>query len=441
MDVKIIPIERLSGELNAPPSKSYSHRAFFAASLAKGKSIIQNPLLSGDVEITINSLKNLGIKIYQKSRDEYVVEGMGGKFITPEKTINCGNSGTTIRILSSISLLLEGKLKLTGEFFNKHRPMNPLIDALKKLGVQTTFKDYTLHLERTRDECDDIEIPGNISSQFITSLLFIIPVLSCIDRKEIIIKVKCPISSYPYVQITMDVLNEFGIKIKEKIIENKEIRYKIPLNQKYLRSNFKIPGDFSSASFLMAAASITKKKSNLIIHDLNFKNPQGDKKIVELLNKMGANISVNEQKNVVMVDSGLEKYPLNGLKIDCQNIPDLFPILAVVGAFARDKTVLYNAQNLRYKESDRIKIISQELNKMGVNLIEETDRLTIFHCKNIRGININHEDDHRIAMALIIAAINANSPSIVRNVEIINDSFPNFLESIKKLGACYEILK
>jgi len=169
-------------------------------------------------------------------------------------------------------------------------------------------------------------------------------------------------------------------------------------------------------------------------------NSQGDKKIVEILRDMGANIAINENNNQIIINGDLTKYPLKGVEVDCRDIPDLFPILSVVGAFAEGKTVLYNAKNLRLKESDRISSMARELMKMGVDLVEEEDKLTIFHCDKLTGVNIDHENDHRVAMACTIAAIYASSNSQMSSTEIVKDSYPSFFDDLIKLGALLENL-
>ena len=164
-------------------------------------------------------------------------------------------------------------------------------------------------------------------------------------------------------------------------------------------------------------------------------NHQGDKKIVEILKEMGANIEFDETKKQVIINGGLSIHPLNGLEIDCSDIPDLFPILSVVGAFAKGKTVLYNARHLRLKESDRISSMTRELTKMGINVLEEDDKLTIFHCDKLKGVVFDHENDHRVAMACTIAALYATSNSKIRNIHIVKDSYPSFLDDLVKIGA------
>jgi len=200
-----------------------------------------------------------------------------------------------------------------------------------------------------------------------------------------------------------------------------------------------VPGDFSSIAFIIAAVVISKGDSLVIIKNLDFDKPQGDKRFINILKKMGADIEVNRTQGLLIVRGNLNKNVLKGIEIDCNGIPDLFPILCVIGAFATSKTILYNISTLKYKESDRIKVMARELKKMGVKVEYNEEILVIYHCDKLLGTFINHEYDHRIAMAFTIAALHANSKSRIKNAEIFYDSYPDFIQDMIKLGAKLEI--
>lgn len=436
MNLKINPITNsLNGEIIAPGSKSYSHRAFVAASLADGISIIKNPLTSGDVEITMNVLRSLGVKILKKMDNTYIVKTGKDSFRSYKKVLDCKNSGTTIRIFSALSLLFEDRLILKGEFFKLNRPILPLLEALKQLGADFKLSSTKLKIKRKKVFCNKIKIQGDESSQFITALLILCPQLKCENKDYIEIDLTTPLVSKPFVDITLDVLAAFGINIQA----NFEIgKFYITNNQTYRSQSYTIPGDFSSAAFILTAAVLSKKPSSIIVNNLSIKNSQGDKKIIDILTKMGANIKIEEEKDQVIINGDFKNLPLKGKEIDCTDIPDLFPVLSVIGIFAEGKTILYNASHLRLKETDRISIMARELRKMGVKVIEEDDKLTIFHCDKLNGIKIDHNDDHRIAMACSIAALYADSSSHILSSEIVNDSYPSFFEDLKELGAQIE---
>ena len=436
MNLKINPISNsLNGEIIAPGSKSYSHRAFIAASLADGISIIKNPLKSGDVEVTMNILKVLGVKILEKTDNTYIIKSGKASYRSYKKTLDCGNSGTTIRIFSALSLLFESGLSFSGEFFKLNRPILPLLKSLEQIGAVFKLSGGKLTIKRKKVLCNKIKIQGNISSQFITALLMLCPQLKCENKDFFEIELTTPLVSKPFVDITLDVLETFGINIQA----NFEIgRFYITNDQTYRSQSYTIPGDFSSAAFIIAAAILSKKPSSIIINNLSIKNSQGDKKILDILREMGASIKIEEEKDQITVIGDPKQHLLKGLEIDCIDIPDLFPVLAVIGAFAEGKTVLYNISHLRLKETDRIAAMARELGKMGVEFIEEEDKLTVFHCDKLNGIIINHNNDHRIAMACSIAALNAVSSSQIPNSEIVNDSYPSFFEDLKELGAQIE---
>lgn len=441
MNIKIVPISRLNGSVNAPSSKSYSHRAFFAAALSEGVSIIRNPLMSGDVAVTVDLLRKLGIKILKKEDNTYIVVRETKKLQPYEKFLDCKNSGTTIRFLSALSLLNNEGLSLSGKFLEKERPIIPLLEALKMIGAKYTQTGNKIHIRRVNNICDTISIAGNISSQFISALLMVCPILKCKNDCFIHINTTTPLVSYPYIQITKHVLDSFGINIQETIRPDLTANYSIRCAQTYRAQVYNVPGDFSSTAFLIAAVILTKNDSKLTIKNLDFIKPQGDKIIIEILKKMGAKIELDKKNHQITVYGNIQKHPLTGIDIDCRDIPDLFPILSVIGAFANGKTKLYNASHLRYKESDRIAIIGRELEKLGVNIEETKDSIVIYHTELLNGSEINHEDDHRIAMALIVACLFANSKSKVNNIEIIKDSYPDFLTHLIQIGAKIEFEK
>lgn len=434
MELEIIPVKQLNGEISAPSSKSYSHRAFIAASLAKGVSKIKNPLVKGDVGVTIDILRELKVKILAQGDGSYLVEGTGGQFKPVYKILNCKNSGTSLRMFTTLSLLIEGGLNFTGEFLKRNRPITPLLDALKGLGGEYKLSKDKLQVARRQKACNPVQIPGDISSQFITALLFTCPLLTCNNSNHHEITLTTPLISSPYIKISIEVLNSFGINVMDNLGEDNIGSYKIACGQNYRPQVYTIPGDFSSAAFMIAAAVLTQEESKVIINNLDFKSPQGDKQLIDILKIMGADITVDTASKMIGINGGLTKYPLEGIEIDCHEIPDLFPILSVIGAFAKGKTVLFNASHIRGKESDRIGSMKRELEKMGVKTEEHEDKLIIHHCEQLKGSLIEHENDHRIAMACVIAAINSSSQSTIKDIEIIEDSYPSFIEDLKKLG-------
>lgn len=439
MDTEIYPlIKSLEGEIIAPGSKSYTHRAFIAASLAEGISVIKNPITTGDAEITIKNLRALGVKIMKSGDNSYIVKRDKDSFKFTNSPLDCGNSGTTVRILCALSLLVKGGLILTGDFIKRKRPIIPLLNALKILGAKYDLSKGNVKIKRRKILCNKVTIPGNITSQFVTALLVVCPLLTCKDKNFIEIELTTPLVSIPYVKITLDVLNTFGINIQENFEKG---TFYITNEQNYRAQSYDIPGDFSSSAFIIAAGVLSHEPTKIIINNLSMNDHQGDKKIIEILKQMGANIEVEETKKQVIIIGDLSSHPLNGLEIDCNDIPDLFPILSVVGAFSKGKTVLYNTKRLQFKESDRVSSMARELTKMGIAVSKEDDKLTIYHCDNLQGTTFSHENDHRVAMACTIAALYASSSSRIRNIDIVRDSYPSFLDDLSKLGAQFKNLE
>ncbi|MBN1216554.1 MAG: 3-phosphoshikimate 1-carboxyvinyltransferase [Candidatus Lokiarchaeota archaeon] len=425
----------LNGEIIPPGSKSHSHRALILAGFAQGASIINNPLIFGDVDVTINILKTLGIKIAEIKKGSYVISGRKDFFLKQMPPLDCKNSGTTLRILTALSLLIEGGLKFKGIFLERERPILPLLDALKNLGAEYKLEENTLHIKRKKDIYIPINIKGDISSQFITALLILCPLIKCKDTNVIYLNITTPLVSYPYVEITLNILKTFGINIIEKRESNNLISYIIETGQILRTQLYDIPSDFSSAAVIIAAVILCPLDSKVEFKNLNFQDPQGDKRFINILQDMGAKIDVFEEKKKIIVYGNINKNPLKGIKIDLNDIPDLFPILSVIGTFAQGETILVNAHNLRFKECDRISIMARELQKKGVKVIEKDDGMIVYHCNDLKGSEIDHEKDHRIAMANIVASLYANSESTIKNIEIIKDSYPNFIEDLEKLGA------
>jgi 3-phosphoshikimate 1-carboxyvinyltransferase len=435
MDLRIRKTTQLNGEIIPPGSKSYSHRAFILAGFADGTSILKNPLVSGDVLVTLDILRTLGVNIEQQNNTTYKI--MGKRKFRPKSNliVDCKNSGTSIRIFSALSLLIEEGLTLKGEFFKRKRPILPLLEALKNVGAEYNLSGHRLRVHRPSYQCKAIKIPGNISSQFITALLFLGPLLECEKKEELSIQITTKLVSYPYINITLNILDAFGIEVEEIYDTNRLPSYRFELSQKIRPKVYEIPSDFSSAAFMIAATILSPEDSKVIIKNLDFEDPQGDKRIIDILQKMGAHLEIDHINNRLICYGNINKNKLKGIKVDCKYIPDLFPILSIIGSYAEGKTVLYNAKILRLKESDRIAIMARELQKMGINVEEYEDKLIIYHCENIVGSTINHEQDHRVAMACTVAALYAQQESKIENIEIVDDSYPTFIEDLMQLGA------
>lgn len=421
----------LRGMIAASPSKSYTHRAIICASLANGLSKITNYLKSTDIDETISALKSFGIYI-KESNGTLEIGGnenfsAGGlyKLGKDENEIRINvieYSGSSLRFLIPVSALAKTQrpIAFTRKGRLRERPIEPLLEAMRKLGVNSEIRkqgNIELVIIQPGIEGGETEIMGDISSQFITGLLFACPRA----ENDTEITVTTELESKPYVELTLGVLKDFGIEVKA----SKDLRkFNIPGNQHYKSREFKVEGDYSSAAFLLAAGAIN---GCIEVNGLNINSKQGDKKILNILKRMGAEIEVEEESIYVKTSE------LKGIKIDGGDIPDLIPICAVLGCFADGKTIITNAERLRIKESDRLAAITKELTKMGANITESNDGLIIYGKCNLRGAEINPHNDHRIAMACAIAGLSAEGETTINNSECVNKSYPSFFEDLRKL--------
>jgi 3-phosphoshikimate 1-carboxyvinyltransferase len=414
----------LKGTANAPPSKSYTHRAIAIAALSK-KAIVHYPLISEDTKATIRASQAFGASIEQKN-DALTITGFDGKLKVPDNVLDVANSGTTLRIMTAVSSLVDGATVLTGDASIRTRPNTPLIKSLNDLGAQafsTRNNGMAPIVVKGKIKGGKVHIDGSISSQFISALLIACP----FAKNETTIMIDGDLKSRPYVNITIDMLKDAGAKI---IVDEEVNSFTIPSDQEYDLRSYNVPGDFSSASYMMAAGALC---GDVIIKNL-YPSEQGDSALIEILIKMGANISWDKKKGEVKVT----KSELHGIKVDVGKTPDLVPTLAVLGAAAKGSMVIENAGHVRYKETDRLHAMTKELKKMGVDITEEKDRLIIKGGK-MNGAKVHGWDDHRIVMALAVAGMVAGETTI-DTIESISISYPAFFEDLSRAGAVIDFL-
>ena len=422
----------LDGNIKCPPSKSYTHRAIAIASLTAGKSTISNPLLGRDTTATIEGCKMLGVRIERNNEnyDSFVVNGMY-QFQTPKDVINAENSGTTLRFLTSMAALVKyGYTIITGDDSLRTRPMFPLISALKQLGVEAFSSNIhgtaPLIIKGGGIRGGLVNIDGNISSQFISSLL-----ISCIYAiSEVEIRIKGRQVSIPYIISTTETMKKFGVIIDH---DKEHSNYFISSN-KYKTTNFTIPGDFSSASLIIAAGILTGRK--ITINNINFNYPQGDMKIIEIVKQMGGNIRIDSEKGELSVAGS---NTLEGIDCNLIDTPDLLPVVSIISLKAKSSMRIFGISHARYKETDRVSNITRELRKMGVNIIEKEDEIIINPSKFLKNADLNSYNDHRLFMAFTIASM-LTEKSVVRGAESIDVSYPSFLQDIKSLGANVKVI-
>jgi len=385
---------RLCGTLNAPPSKSYAHRMIIAAALSEGESLIRGISLSDDILATLDCIKSLGAE-YELCGNDLRING--GIKSADKKTFHCRESGSTLRFFIPLSLAFGGESRFTGT----PRLIERGADIYEKTLNDISFEksDETIAVSGKLSP-GNYKIPGNISSQYISGLLFALPLLNDSSTLEI----KPPIESKSYIDITVDVLSKFGIVI-EKTEENK---FFIKGNQKYESRNVFVEGDWSNAAFFFA---LNSSGNNITIENLNKSSIQGDRICTELLKKLE------------------EKEPV----IDVSNCPDLAPVLFAV-AGAKHGTVFAGTKRLKIKESDRANAMSEELSKFGITVKIEENAVTVYDNElKTPEEELDSHNDHRIAMALSVLL--TLTGGTLNGIESVNKSYPGFFNELKKLGA------
>lgn len=414
----IASVERsvVSGQVYAPPSKSYTHRAILITALGPGGTV-KRPLISADTRATIAACEAFGAKITRK--DNIEIEGVSGKPQTPDDVIDVLNSGTTMRFCSAVASLTNGAV-LTGDASIRSRPNGPLLSALNDLGVNAFSvrgNGKAPLVVQGRMKGGVAKLNGSVSSQFLSALLIASPLAEG-DTKIII---EGELKSRPYAEITLDMLQEAGARIEAGRQE-----FGIEGGQSYNLKSYTIPGDFSSASYPLAAAAVTG--GEVEVRGV-LPSRQGDSAIVDILRRMGAEISWDQVAGVLRIKGG----ELKGVDVDASMTPDLVPTIAVLGSLAKGKTVVFNAEHVRHKETDRLHAMAIELSKMGADIRELPDGLEITGGR-LKGADVKGYDDHRIVMALAVAGMAAGETRI-DTAECVDVSYPGFFQEMASMGA------
>ncbi|MEM0448236.1 MAG: 3-phosphoshikimate 1-carboxyvinyltransferase [Methanomassiliicoccales archaeon] len=413
----VVNPSQASGTITASPSKSYSHRALALGLLADGRSQIKEVLLSGDTLATLSATRSFGAKVEIKGPNVIMD---GGRLSCPEDVIDCENSGTTMRIMAGIASLLPCATVLTGDASIRKRPMQPLIDALRQLGVEcfsTRGNGLAPLVVRGPNKGTRCSIKGDVSSQFISSLL----ISSALKEVDTEIELTSPLKSRPYVEITLGMMRTFGARV-----EMNEKGFVVEGRQRYAPQNYRVPGDYSSAAFPLAAGALT---GGVSVTGLDPQDRQGDKRIVDILEEMGA--EVRRGQSSIRVSQG----ELEGITVDLADAPDLFPIVAVIGTQAKGTTEIVNAEHVRLKESDRIRATTNFLKAMGAEVRETRDGCLTKGPARLHGAIVDSLEDHRILMAAAVAAMVAQGTTSITHGECFRISYPRFLEDMRSLGA------
>lgn len=444
MDIKVYP-GKLKGIVRVPPSKSAAHRALICASLADGKSEIHGISESKDMKATIGCMTALGAEIERIGDGRTVsVRGirrnMSGERNGCERSdedpasLDCNESGSTLRFVLPIAAALGRDASFEGRGKLPQRPMTPLADEMKKRGIEflPQGRDSLPFHIKGRLQPGIYELPGNVSSQYFSGLMFALPLLEGDSE----IRVRGKLESIGYIHLTLKMLREFGIEIEET-----EYGFRVPGNQRYLPAEVEVEGDYSQAAFWLAAAACG---SELTIAGLREDSAQGDREAVDIIEKFGAQVIRRYPEIIVTVseNSGGEGrvLPLKALEADGGDIPDVIPVLATAAACAEGVSRFYNISRLRIKECDRLSAMADCLSRLGVSVEEKEDELLVTGGKMKGGCRVSGYNDHRIVMSMAVAALSCEEPVIISDAEAIQKSYPDFFDEWRRLGGRADVI-
>ena len=425
MKVRIHPAswEGKARSLQIPPSKSMAHRAILCASLAKGKSVVRNIAYSDDILATIAGMRQLGASI-ETLEDSVVVEGIGDHRQVESMTVDCNESGSTLRFFIPVFTLSGKPMTFVGRNRLLKRPQGVYESLYQERGLGFIQTPDAITVEGSLT-AGRYEIDGNISSQFISGLLFALPLL---DGDSIIV-IRPPFESRSYIELTLEVLAQFGVRAF--FVDNHTLL--VPGNQKYRPCDYTVEGDFSQMAFFAVLGAV---HGDLTCSGMRPNSQQGDKVILDILQKAQARILPLPDGYTII------KSQLHGTEIDLSDCPDLGPILTVLAMYSQGETRIINAGRLRYKESDRIAAMEEELRKFGVDIRTKEDEIIIvgkesYCCTE----EIFGHKDHRIVMSMAVAAVCSGQSAIIQGAECIQKSYPNFFEDLQSLGIPVEVLE
>lgn len=402
---------RIRGAIAAPSSKSYTIRGLICAALAEGESRLISPLSSDDTEATLEVLGQIGVGL-KRGADCWQVSG--GHLKPPAEDLFCRDSAATMRFMTAICSLIPGSCRLVAGESLSRRPIEPLLQALRQLGVKCHAEVKSVVVDGGL-RGGTTEIPGDISSQFISALLLVAP----LAEEGVTIRLTAPPESKPYLEMTLNCLAQFGITVKTAA----DLTEFVVPRQQYRPANYTIEGDWSSASYFLALGALS---DGVMVTNLKQKSLQGDKIMLNLLGDMGAHISSSGDA-VSLSGTGLKAITAN--LSDCI---DLLPTVATLAALAEGTSHLSGIERARAKESNRVTAVKEGLEKMGIRVTEERNRLTIFGGRP-KGALIDSRNDHRIAMAFSILGA-AVGDTIIEGAECVAKTYPQFWETLKSIG-------
>jgi 3-phosphoshikimate 1-carboxyvinyltransferase len=417
---------RVSGRARAPPSKSYTHRALLAAGYADS-ALVRHPLVSADTRATARAVELFGGEATRTDGD-WDVSGFDGRPGVPDDVIDCANSGTTMRLVTAAAALADGTTVLTGDSSLRSRPHAPLLGALPDLGGTARSTRGNGQAPLVVDgpiAGGTVSMPGDVSSQFVTALLM----AGAVTEEGVDVELTTELKSAPYVDITLDVLASFGVDASET-----DAGYRVPGGQTYdpAGGEYAVPGDFSSASYLLAAGALAADDGAEVVVEGMHPSAQGDAAIVDVLEQMGADVDWDREAG----ETTVRRSALSGVEVGVADTPDLLPTIAVLGAAADGTTRITDAEHVRYKETDRVSAMAESLTEMGARVEEDRDELIVHGGDtDLSGASVDGRGDHRLVMALAVAGLVADGETTVAGSEHVDVSFPGFFDVLSGLGA------
>jgi 3-phosphoshikimate 1-carboxyvinyltransferase len=420
---KLKAVQSVSGQVTLPGSKSITNRILLLSAIADGATTIIGPLVSDDTLHMIDALKKLQVDLTQKDNGDILIHGTRGNFKNKSAEIFLGNAGTAFRPLTAALSFSKGQYTLSGLPRMHERPIKDLVDALLQLNADITYLDQEGYppLKISPSEIminGPIKIRGDISSQFLTSLLMAMP----LTKKEVVIEIVGDLISKPYIDITLNLMARFGIHVKK--IDWKH--FVIPGSSSYVSpGEIFVEGDASSASYFLAAGALA---GDIEVKGIGRNSIQGDVKFAEALVLMGADINILEASIQVKKVAALQ-----AINLDCNHIPDAAMTLAVLALFAKGTTKLLNIGSWRVKETDRIKAMATELRKLGAAVTEGNDFIEITPPLKVKEhVEIDTYDDHRMAMCFSLVSLR-NIPITINDPACVNKTFPTYFEVLESI--------
>lgn len=423
-DLRISPAE-LRGQITLPPSKSMAHRAIIAACLSQGQSIINNVQMSDDIIATIAGMESFGAEITKEETDSnyrLTIQGIEVQGSKEDRLIDANESGSTLRFLIPISSLFEGASNFVGRGQLGVRPLDIYQNIYEEQGLRYDASPPPV-LDLTvegRLQADSYEMPGDVSSQFITGLLYTLPLL----EGDSSIQITSPLESVGYLDLTLAMLDKFGIQVDWN---REEQLLQVPGNQSFQAQNYTVEGDYSQSAFFLGAAALGNPVKS---YGLNLDSKQGDKAVLDILDQLGA--PVKQVDDYLTVENPQLK---GGGTIDGSQCPDIIPMVALVAALSPGYTEIINLHRLRIKECDRLQATRDELTALGADIEIEEDSLHIHGVESLKGgVQVWSHKDHRMAMMLAIASTVCEDDIILTDSECVAKSYPNFWEEFERLG-------